>query len=74
MQVKRKAPVEPLMDDVIEEIESSKSPKCSVFSRLGEKKSRVKNAPCVSSSSKRVLENKACVEAGLMVPPLSRQP
>ena len=72
-QAKTKAPLEPLINDV-EEIESSKSPKRSVFSRLREKKSRGKNAPCVSSGSKRVLENKTLVEPGLMLPPFPRQP
>ena len=42
--------------------------------RLREKKSRVKNTPCVSSGSKRVLENKTRVEAGLMLPQFPRQP
>ena len=58
----------------MEEIESSKSPRLSVFSRLGEKKSRSKLAPCVSSSSKRVHENKTHMEPGLMLPPFLCQP
>ena len=61
------------MED-IEEIELSKSPRRSVFSRLGEKKSRGRLAPCVSSGSKRVHENKAHVKPELMLPPFPRQP
>ena len=72
VQAKRKAPLEPQVED-IEEIESSKSPRRSVFSRLGEKKSKGGLAPCVSSGSKRAHENKAHVEPELVLPPFQRQ-
>ena len=60
------------MED-IEEIESSKSPKRSVFSKLGEEKSKRGLAPCVSSGPKKVHENKAHVEPKLVLPPFPRQ-
>ena len=56
--------------DYLEDVQSSKSPRKSVFSRLGESK----RVPCRGSSSKRALESNARLATDMMPPPLPKPP